>query len=86
MLIYILIFLCLSLAGIAVIQFFYLIYLDKVTKYHKNRIRLLEGRCKHLSSRLKDSETQLLEQKAITDSFCDMIEDEDEVWADVIED
>ncbi len=86
MLIYILIFLSLSLAGIAGIQFFYLMYMDKIRKHHKNRVRLLEGRCKHLNSRLKDAETQLLEQRAITESIEERIEEEDEIWADVIED
>jgi len=66
-------------------QFFYLIYLDNKEKYHKKRAKLLEHRCQRLDSRLRDLETQQDEQRALTESIFEQ-PDEDEIWADVIED
>lgn len=83
MTIYVLICLCLSLAGVAGLQFFYLAYLERVENEHKKRIHELERQCRFLSNKLYDAELQIAEQA----EFIEKSEDEeDEVWADVIED
>lgn len=84
MTIYVLICLCLSLAGVAGLQFFYLAYLERVENEHKKYIQELERRCSFLSNKLHDAEIQLTEQAEI---LGESVENEDEeVWADVIED
>lgn len=83
MTIYVLICLCLSLAGVAGLQFFYLAYLERVENEHKKRIHELERQCRFLSSKLHDAKLQIAEQADLIDA---VHEDEDEVWADVIED
>ena len=84
---YVLIGLSLSLAGVAGLQFFYLIYMERIDREHKKRIHELENRTKYLSNRLQDAEQQITEQNDILESiFDDFGEDaEEEVWADVIE-
>jgi 16S rRNA C1402 (ribose-2'-O) methylase RsmI len=83
---YVLIGLSLSLAGVAGLQFFYLAYLERIDREHKKRIRELERHTKYLSSKLHDAETRIGEQKILLESFFDEFEDEEDVWADVIED
>ena len=83
---YVLICLSLSLAGIAGLQFFYLIYLERVDRERRKRIRELEHHCQYLSKRLKDTEAQLSEQSQMIESFYgDFIDEDEEVWADVID-
>ncbi len=83
---YVLIGLSLSLAGVAGLQFFYLIYLERIDREQKKRIQELERHSKHLSKRLSQAEQQIAEQDEILKSIFDEIEDDEEVWADVIED
>ena len=83
--IYALICLSLSLAGIAGLQFFYMIYLEQIGREQKKRIKELERHCKSLTGRLRDAELRLVEQEKLIDSVMEEAE-EDEVWADVIED
>ncbi len=83
---YVLIGLSLSLASVAGLQFFYMAYLERLDREHKKRIRELERHTKYLSSKLHDAETRIAEQKNLLESFFDEFEDEDDVWADVIED
>ena len=83
---YVLIGLSLSLAGVAGLQFFYMAYLERLDREHKKRIRELERHTKYLSSKLHDAETRIVEQNNLLENFFDEFEDEDEVWADVIED
>ena len=83
---YVLIGLSLSLAGVAGLQFFYMAYLERLDREHKKRIRELERHTKYLSSKLHDAETRIAEQKILLESFFDEFEDEEDVWADVIED
>lgn len=83
MTIYVLICLCLSLAGVAGLQFFYLAYLERVENEHKKRIHELERQCRYLSNKLHEAELQIAEQ---AESALEPFEDEDEAWADVIED
>jgi hypothetical protein len=86
MMLYVLICLCLSLAGVAGLQFFYLIYLERVDREHRKHIRELEHHCQFLSKRLKDSEMQISEQSEMIEAFYeDFDEEEEEVWADVID-
>jgi len=83
---YVLIGLSLSLAGVAGLQFFYLIYLERIDREQKKRIQELERHSKHLSKRLSQAEQQIAEQDEILESVFDEFEDDEEVWADVIED
>lgn len=83
---YVLIGLSLALAGVVGLQFFYLAYLERLDREHKKRIRELERHTKYLSNKLRDAETRIAEQKNLLESFFDEFEDEEDVWADVIED
>ena len=88
---YFLIGLSLSLAGLAIMQFLYLIYLERMGKAQKKRIHELETHNKYLSHRLEDAEQQINEQNTLIDIFyeefenAETIEEEDEIWADVID-
>jgi hypothetical protein len=88
MLVYGLICLSLSLAGVAGLQFFYMAYLERLDRSRRRRIHELEQHCKYLTHRLKDAEAQITEQNDLIDAIYDEVEaeDEEEVWADVIED
>ena len=83
---YVLIVLSLSLLGVAGLQFFYLMYLERIDRERKVRIHELEHRCKYLTARLKEVELQLAEQAELIDAIYEESEDDEEVWADVIED
>ncbi|MEP7213133.1 MAG: hypothetical protein ABI791_08665 [Acidobacteriota bacterium] len=85
MLIYILICLSLSLAGIAGLQFTYLFYLDRLDKERKKRVHELELQCKSLSHRLHEAESRINEQNDTLSSFY-ADEESEGMWADVIED
>ncbi|MBS1793447.1 MAG: hypothetical protein JSS81_06310 [Acidobacteria bacterium] len=87
MLVYGLICLSLSLAGVAGLQFFYLAYLERVDRSRKNRVRELEQHCKYLAGRLRDAERQITEQTDFIEAIYEEFdtEDEEEIWADVIE-
>lgn len=83
---YILICLSLSLAGITGLQFFYLAYLDRLDKDQKRRIRELEQHCKLLTNQLQVAETTVAEHAAKEEETLFEIDEEDdnEIWADVI--
>ena len=85
--IYILICLALSLAGITGLQFFYLAYLDRLDKDQKNRIRELERHCQYLSNQLHIAETVIAEydEKTKDKRLEPGEEDDNEIWADVLE-
>ncbi len=86
MLLYVLIGLSLSLAGVAGLQFFYMIYLERMSNEYQKRVRELEYHNKYLSGKHKEVETQLSEQNELIESFyADFEEDEEETWADVID-
>ncbi|HMJ09375.1 MAG TPA: hypothetical protein VK468_10245 [Pyrinomonadaceae bacterium] len=85
MLLYILICLSLSLAGVAGLQFTYLFYLDRLDKERRKRIYELEAQCKSLTRRLHEAESRITEQNDILNSFY-VDEEGEEAWADVIED
>lgn len=83
---YILMCLSLSLAGVAGLQFFYMMYLDRIDKEKQKRIRELETHCKNLSNHLQQAELQIIEQKDFITSVKEETEVESaETWADVIE-
>lgn len=84
MLVYILIGLSLSLTGLAIMQFLYLLYLERMEKAHKQRIKELENHGKYLTHRLHDAEQQINDQTEMLEVFYEELEEE-EVWADVIE-
>ena len=84
MMVYVLIGLSLSLTGLAILQFLYLIYLERMEKAQKSRIKELEKHNKYLTHRLHDSEQQIAEQNEMLEVFYEELEEE-EVWADVIE-
>jgi uncharacterized membrane protein len=80
--IYVLIFISLTLASIAAFQFLYLFFLERVEMEHKKKIRELERHCKQLTQKLQTAEMQIAEQSEIINS---VVGSDDEVWADVIE-
>lgn len=84
MMLYVLIVLSLSLAGVAGLQFFYMIYLERINLEQKKRIYELERHSKQLSNRLSEAEQQIAEQNELLENVID--ETIEEVWADVIED
>lgn len=82
---YVLIGLSLSLSGVAGLQFFYMIYLERISREQKKRIYELERHAKYLAKRINEAERQIAEQNELLETFFDETEEE-EVWADVIED
>ena len=82
---YVLIVLSLSLAGLAAMQFLYLIYHERMGREYKKRIHELEQHNKYLTNRLADAEQQINEQNSLLEVFYEELEDEEEVWADVID-
>ena len=84
MLLYVLICLSLSLAGVAGLQLMYMIYLDRIDRERKKRVRELEVRCRSLAGQLAEAEDKISNQQRLLDSVYPEIEDE-EAWADVID-
>jgi len=82
---YVLIGLSLSLAGVAGLQFFYLIYMERIDREQKKRIHELERHCHSLSNRLSDAEQQIAEQNGVLETIFEDFPEEGEAWADVIE-
>jgi hypothetical protein len=80
---YVLICISLTFVGIAALQFLYLFYLERIEIEHKKRIRELEKHCQALTQKLNEAEFQLAEQSRLIEDF---YENEEEVWAEVIED
>lgn len=87
MMLYVLIGLSLSLVGVAGLQFFYLIYLERIDREQKKRIHELERHCKFLSNRVSDAEAKIAEQNNLLEGIFDETEEaeEEEIWADVID-
>ncbi len=82
---YVLIGLSLSLACVAGLQFFYMLYLERISDERKKRISELERHSKQLTKRLCEAERKIADQNEILESMFDEYEEE-EIWADVIED
>ena len=87
MLQYVLICLCLALAGVAGLQFMYMFYLERIDRERKRRILELERDCRYLRNDLLDAEARIANQDHIIAELSETIDDaEEEIWADVIED
>jgi hypothetical protein len=84
MLLYVLIGLSLTLAGIAALQLMYLFYLDRLDKERKKRLHELERECRRLAVCLTEVESELKVKDAMLAVAYPDLEDE-EVWADVID-
>jgi hypothetical protein len=75
----------LALLGVAGLQFFYLFYLERIDEQRKKRLYELEHHSARLTERLEDAERRLAAQEEIIRSFYDEQGQEDEAWADLIE-
>ncbi len=85
MLYYVLIGLCLSLVGVAGLQFMYLFYLDRIDQERKKRIVELERRCAELNSKLNHAQKRIDDQDELIENLEVFHHRHEEVWADVIE-
>ncbi len=85
MLLYVLIGLCLSLAGVAGLQFMYMFYLDRLDRERKKRLHELEQRCKNLLGRLSEAEVKIAKQNELIDVLEIYNEYDEEAWADVLD-
>jgi hypothetical protein len=85
MLVYVLIGLCLSLAGVAGLQLMYMFYIDRIDKERKKRVHELEVEYKRLSARLAEAESELEVKTEMLAAAFPEYEDE-EAWADLIDD
>jgi len=84
MLLYALICLCLSLAGVAGLQMMYMLYIDRLDKERKKRVHDLELQCKSLTRRLQDAEERIGFQKEMLANLG--METDEEAWADILDD
>lgn len=85
MMLYVLIGLSLSLVGVAGLQFFYLVYLERMDREQKKRINELERHCRFLSNRVNEAESKITEQSNLLEGIFDDFGEVEEVWADVID-
>lgn len=84
--IYVLICLCLSLAGVAGLQLFYLLYLERLNNERRKRISVLERRLKLMNVRLAETEEIVASRKTFVEPDEDvLIAADEEIWADVID-
>lgn len=79
--IFVLIFISLTLVCITGFQFLYLAYLERVEVEHKKHLRELERHCKELTAKLHVAEEKIAEQAELIESMSG----DEEVWADVID-
>ncbi|MGI8494676.1 MAG: hypothetical protein ACR2L1_05095 [Pyrinomonadaceae bacterium] len=86
MAIYVLICISLSLAGVAGLQFFYLTYLERMDKEIRRNLREAERHNRLLRKRLFDAELQIAQQSKLIETTYQDYDEEEEIWADVIED
>jgi hypothetical protein len=85
MLMYVLIGLSLVLVGIAGLQFTYLYWADRLDAERKKYLHDLEEKYKRTLSQLEFAERRIAEQDALLDAVYSDLENEDEAWADLIE-
>ncbi len=84
MLLYVLIGLCLSLAGVAGLQLMYMFYLDRLDRQRKKHVHELETECRRLVKLLAAAEHELkLKNDLLTVVYPEF--DDEEAWADLIE-
>ena len=84
MLLYVLIGLSLSLAGVAGLQFMYMFYIDRLDKQRKRHVHQLEAECRRLANLLAEAERELRIKSELVSVAYPEFEDE-EAWADLIE-
>ena len=84
MLSYVLIGLCLSLAGVAGLQLMYMFYLDRLDQERKKRLHQVEIECRRLSTQLAEAERDLKNKNELLAIAYPEFEDE-EAWADLID-
>jgi hypothetical protein len=77
---FLLIAISLTLTVVAGVFFLYLMYLERIERSHKKYIRELEDQITELSRQLNESET-----KSPISADPHGLPDEDDIWADVIE-
>lgn len=83
-LIYALITLCLALTGVAGFQLAYMFYLDRLDRERKARLHELEIRCRNLSERLAEAESQIEGQGELIEALYADLEDA-ETWAEILD-
>jgi 16S rRNA C1402 (ribose-2'-O) methylase RsmI len=84
MLLYLMICIALAMAGVAGMQFFYLAYLERMGKQYKRRINELERQNALLYHRWQETEQQVATYQTL--EAAEIVEEnEDEVWAEIIE-
>ena len=87
MMMYVLIGLCLVLTGLAGLQFSYLFYMDRMVRERKRYTAGLEARYARLRDELAATQEKLEEREALLMDHCpELLEADDESWAEVIED
>ncbi|MEO6334359.1 MAG: hypothetical protein ABIO91_05180 [Pyrinomonadaceae bacterium] len=84
MLLYVLIGLSLSLAGVAGLQLMYMFYIDRLDKQRKRHVHQLEAECRRLANLLAEAEQDLKVKSELVSVAYPEFEDE-EAWADLIE-
>lgn len=84
MLYYVLIGLCLTLAGVAGLQLTYMFYLDRLDRERKRRLHELERKCVRLTARLEEAEQRIVDQDAVIATLYSE-SSEDEPWAEVLD-
>ena len=82
--VYVLICLTLSLAGVAGLQFFYMFYLAQMDREQKNRLRFLEMRCQELQKQVETAKYELSKSEKAVKPFNNEL-NEEEAWADMLE-
>jgi hypothetical protein len=85
MLMYTLICLLFVLIGITGFQFVYMFYFDRLDRERKQYVRSLERRSAKLLERLKQAEARVAAQDETISRHMSEHLNEDETWADVIE-
>lgn len=84
MLVYFLIGLCLTLAGVAGLQLTYMLYLDRLERERKRRLQQLERKCVRLTARLAEAEKRIVDQEAVINTLYSDASQE-EPWAEVLD-
>ncbi len=81
---YVLIGLCLTLAGVAGLQLTYMFYLDRLDRERKRRLQEIERKCLRLTAKLADAEKVIAEQEIVIDTLYSEASEE-EPWAEVLD-
>lgn len=78
----------LSMAGVAGMEFFYLLYQESVIKQHKRHIAELERQCNSILQLLHETETKLSEIRTVghQEFFKEELEEQEEIWPETIDD